>query len=205
MKPNQEIRVLIAEDDVLVAGITREELESIGLIAVGIAADGKLAVEMTLALKPDVVLMDITMPKMDGIEAAAAIQVTCPTPVVILSAHDEAELVAKATAAGVGAFVIKPPQAQELERAIVIAMARHADLTELRQANQALQQALAEVKTLKGLLPICCGCKKIRDDKGYWSEVEVYVMKHTDAKFTHGLCPECVTKYYPGYAGVGSS
>ena len=150
MKPNQEIRVLIAEDDVLVAGITREELESIGLIAVGIAADGKLAVEMTLALKPDVVLMDITMPKMDGIEAAAAIQVTCPTPVVILSAHDEAELVAKATAAGVGAFVIKPPQAQELERAIVIAMARHADLTELRQANQALQQALAEVKTLKG-------------------------------------------------------
>jgi AmiR/NasT family two-component response regulator len=189
---------LIAEDDVLVAGITREELESIGLIAVGIAADGKLAVEMTLALKPDVVLMDITMPTMDGIEAAAAIQVSCPTPVVIFTAHDETELLAKATAAGVGAFVLKPPQAEELERAIVIAMARHADLTELRQANQALQQALAEVKTLKGLLPICCGCKKIRDEKDYWSEVEVYVMKHTDAEFTHSLCPTCVEKYFPG-------
>ncbi len=197
MKPNREIRVLIAEDDSLVAGITRDELESIGLIVVGIAANGKLAVDMTLKLKPDVVLMDITMPKMDGIEAAAAIQAGCPTPVVILTAHDETELLAKATAAGVGAFVLKPPQSQELERAIVIAMARHADLLALHQANQDLQQALAEVKTLTGLLPICAGCKKIRDDKGYWNEVETYVSEHTDAKFTHGICPTCIAKYYP--------
>jgi PAS domain-containing protein len=61
-----------------------------------------------------------------------------------------------------------------------------------------LQTALAEVRTLKGILPICCGCKKIRNDKNYWEQVEVYVMKHTDAKFSHGYCPECVEKYYPG-------
>ncbi len=141
MKTNREIRVLIAEDDVLVAGIIRDELASIGLIVVGIAANGKLAVDMTLELKPDVVLMDITMPKMDGIEAAAAIQVSCPTPVVILTAHDEAELVARATLAGVGAFLLKPPQAQELERAIAIAIARHADLLDLRRVNGALEKA----------------------------------------------------------------
>jgi PAS domain S-box-containing protein len=60
-----------------------------------------------------------------------------------------------------------------------------------------LQNALAEVKTLSGLLPICSSCKKIRDDKGYWGEVESYLMKHTDATFTHGLCPECTKKYFP--------
>jgi sigma-B regulation protein RsbU (phosphoserine phosphatase) len=60
-----------------------------------------------------------------------------------------------------------------------------------------LQSALANVKTLSGLVPICAGCKKIRDDKGFWSEVENYVAKHTDARFTNGLCPECVKKYYP--------
>lgn len=198
MKTNREIRVVIAEDDVLVAGITRHELESMGFSVVGIAANGESAVDLTLELKPDVVLMDITMPKLDGISAAAAIQAVCPTPVVILTAHDEKELVEKATAAGVGAFVLKPPQADELDRAITIARARHADLRELRRLNHDLKTALEEVKTLKGFLPICCSCKKIRDDDNFWSEVEVYVMKHTDAKFSHGYCPECLEKYFPG-------
>jgi AmiR/NasT family two-component response regulator len=197
MKTNREVRVLIAEDDAMVARLTQTELESIGLKVVGTAADGPQAVAMANALKPDVVLMDITMPELDGIEAAAAIQVGCPTPVVILTAHNAPELVARATAAGVGAFVIKPPRADELERAITIAVARHADLMELGQLNLELQQALAEVKTLTGLLPICSGCKKIRDDQGYWKQVEVYIMQHTEAKFTHGLCPECLDKYYP--------
>ena len=62
-----------------------------------------------------------------------------------------------------------------------------------------LEQTRAEVKTLKGLLPICCGCKKIRDDKNYWNEVEIYIMQRTDAKFTHDYCPTCLKKYFPGY------
>ncbi len=204
MKSSPSIRVLIAEDDAMVARLTQRELESIGLTVVGIAPDGAQAVSLTAALKPDVVLMDITMPEMNGIDAAAALQADCPTPVVILTAHDASELVERATAAGVGAFVIKPPRADELERAIVIATARHADLLELRRLNQELQAALAEVKALKGLLPICCGCKKIRDDRDYWSEVEVYLMKHTDAKFTHGYCPTCLEKYFPGLNLPGS-
>jgi AmiR/NasT family two-component response regulator len=201
MKTTREIRVVIAEDDAMVARFTQTELETIGMKVVGTAADGAQAVAMTTELKPDVVLMDITMPELDGIEAAAALQVGCPTPVVILTAHDAAELVERATAAGVGAFVIKPPRADELERAITIAIARHADLMELGRLNLDLQQALAEVKTLTGLLPICSGCKKIRDDKGYWKQIEIYIMQHTDAKFTHGMCPECIEKYYPGILG----
>jgi hypothetical protein len=59
-----------------------------------------------------------------------------------------------------------------------------------------LQDALAKVKTLKGLLPICASCKKVRDDKGYWHQVEVYVRDRSDAEFSHGICPECEQKYY---------
>lgn len=62
-----------------------------------------------------------------------------------------------------------------------------------------LQEALAGIRTLKGLLPICASCKKVRDDKGYWSQIEAYISEHSDAEFTHGLCPECAQKLYPGY------
>lgn len=61
-----------------------------------------------------------------------------------------------------------------------------------------LKKALGEVKTLRGILPICSFCKKIRDDKGYWDQVEVYVSQHTDADFSHSVCPECMAKHYPG-------
>ena len=61
-----------------------------------------------------------------------------------------------------------------------------------------LEAALSKVKTLSGLLPICSGCNKIRDDKGYWSQVEGYIQEHTDAQFTHGLCPDCIRKIFSG-------
>lgn len=65
---------------------------------------------------------------------------------------------------------------------------------------QELQNALAKVKTLSGMLPICAGCKKIRDDRGYWEVVEAYLKKHADVTFTHGLCPDCIRKRYPDFA-----
>lgn len=67
----------------------------------------------------------------------------------------------------------------------------------LEQTNAELSQALANIRTLSGLIPICAGCKKIRDDRGFWDQVENYIAKHSDAKFTHGICPECSRKYYP--------
>ena len=60
-----------------------------------------------------------------------------------------------------------------------------------------LQSALSEVKTLRGFLPICASCKKIRDDKGYWNQIEAYISAHSDAQFSHGLCPDCARKLYP--------
>lgn len=67
----------------------------------------------------------------------------------------------------------------------------------LRERNAELTSALADVKTLHGMLPICCSCKKIRDDKNYWHQVESYISERSNAEFTHGYCPDCVKKYFP--------
>lgn len=193
------IRVLIAEDSTKMRQILQQVLELMGYIVVGQAAHGRQAVEMTQLLKPDVILTDIHMPDMNGLEAARLIQASRPTPIVVLSAYSAPELIEQAGEAGVGAYLLKPPQEEELDRAITIAMARFRDLVELRRLNLALQEALDKVKTLSGLLPICAGCKKIRDDKGYWQQVEVYLHEHSNAEFSHGLCPECARRLYPDY------
>jgi sensor domain CHASE-containing protein len=67
---------------------------------------------------------------------------------------------------------------------------------ETARANDALRQALDQVKTLEGLLPICCGCKRVRDDNGYWRQIDNYLRKHTKASLSHGYCPECAAKFY---------
>lgn len=71
--------------------------------------------------------------------------------------------------------------------------------SKLISQKENLEVALSKIKTLSGMLPICSHCKKIRDDKGYWSQVESYIREHTDAEFSHGICPECMKKHYPEY------
>jgi len=199
MVVTKPLRVVIADDQESMSAIVRRQLIKIGHAVIGKASNGRQAVEMTQLLQPDIVLMDIEMPEMDGLEAARLIHEQCPRPVVLLTGHDDPEMVRKASQAGVGAYLMKPPSAPEIERAIIIAVARFADLMELRRLNIELQLAFDNVKALKGLLPICASCKKIRDDKGYWEGVESYIKKHTDVEFSHGLCPECITRLYPEY------
>jgi signal transduction histidine kinase len=138
--------VLIVEDNPLVGEMIKGLLEEAGYTVVGEAADGFEAVEMTQSLRPDVVLMDIKMPGMDGIEATRLIYERCPTPVVMLTAYDTPEMVEEASAAGAGAYLIKPPNAREIEHAITIAMARFDDMMELRRLNAELQAEIAERK-----------------------------------------------------------
>ncbi len=190
-------KILIAEDDALVGTVIEYELEKIGAQVIGKARDGMKAVELTKSLRPDVVLMDIEMPEMNGLDAACEIQKTCPTPVVVLTVDSSRKAALQAANAGVGAYVIKPPKAQELERAITIARARFSDLMELQRLNAELKEALLKVKTLSGLLPICANCKKIRDTRGCWHQIEYYIQAHSNANFSHGICPECAKKLYP--------
>lgn len=196
---DKAIKILVAEDDYLVSEEIIRSLRVQGYINIMEAADGEEAFEKTCSLRPDIVLMDIKMPKLDGIGAARKILECCPTPVVILTAFESQDYLQGAAEAGVGAYLTKPPRPGELERSISIALARHADMMELRRLNRELEQALNKVKTLSGFLPICASCKKIRDDKGYWQQIESYIRDHSEAEFSHGICPECAKKLYPEY------
>jgi PAS domain-containing protein len=90
------------------------------------------------------------------------------------------------------------PPVGNLQRPSVIRVVI-SDITREKQAEEALQKALNDdIRTLRGILPICANCKKIRDDQGYWSQVEEYIRLHTEVQFSHGICPECVKKLYPG-------
>jgi GAF domain-containing protein len=92
----------------------------------------------------------------------------------------------------------KPRQLSAEQHHAMQALARQVmALLELRRVSAGLAEALEKVKTLRGLLPICAWCKRIRDDKGYWSQVEKYIHEHTGADFTHGICPECLEKQRP--------
>jgi len=139
MKLQKDIRALIVEDDTLVGEMIQGLLEEIGYTVIGKASDGFQAIELTKSLQPDVILMDIEMPEMDGIEATRHIYENCPVPVVMVTAHEMSELVKQASVAGAGAYLIKPPNAREMERAITVAIARFEDMVELRHLNNELQ------------------------------------------------------------------
>ena len=146
MEAQKNIRVLIVEDEAMIAEMIQAVLKEAGYVVVGRAVDGVQAVEMTQSLRPDVVLMDIALPGMDGLEAARRIYETRPTPVVVLTAYETPELVERASAVGVGAYLIKPPKVRDMERAISISLARFSDLVTLRRLNAELQVEVAERK-----------------------------------------------------------
>ena len=196
MNNKKDIRVLIVEDEHLISEMIKELLNHTGYTVAGEASDGVEAISLAKTTQPNVILMDIQMPKMDGIEATKQIFKNKPTPIVALTAYESKEILDKASKAGMGAYLVKPPDINEIERAITIAIARFKDMMEMRRLNTELQKALDKVKTLSGMLPICAHCKKIRDDQGYWNQVEVYIKNHSDADFTHGICPDCAAKYF---------
>lgn len=190
------IRIVIAEDDYFVNEEIKRSLRGLPYEIIGEANNGAEAVEMTCELQPDVVLMDIKMPKMDGIEASRLINEKCPTPVVIISSYESKDILENASRVGVGAYLTKPPKTEEIDRAITIAIARHRDLLELRQLYSDLKEANSKINILEGIIPICTQCKKIRDDKGYWDILESFLEKHSEAVFSHGMCPQCSDKLY---------
>ena len=326
---NKNIKVLIAEDDFLVSKEINRILKGLEYEIVGDASNGEEVVKMACELKPDVVLMDIKMPIMDGLEASRLISKQYPLPIVILTAYETPALVEQASKSGVGAFLSKPPKVTEIDNAITIAIARHNDLMEAHQLNRTLQeaetylqniintsipicitnsdfqivksndsynkifgdhnqknpllkcydsrpgpscqtdacpmqkiltgetdvvcesvktntdgskqyfivtarpylnskgqmegivecfqditvrkeaemdrdkhledleQALSEIKTLRGIMPICSFCKNIRNDEGYYEQLEGYFHKHSGVDFSHTICPPCMKKHYP--------
>jgi DNA-binding NtrC family response regulator len=151
--------------------------------------------------KVDVILLDLSLPDSHGYETFARMHEAAPEiPIVVMSGLDDETMALKAVREGAQDYLIKGEvDANLLVRAIRYAMERKEAQAERERLIAELQEALARIRTLQGLLPICAACKKIRDDKGYWNQLESYISEHSDAVFTHGICPECLERLYPEY------
>lgn len=148
-------RILIAEDNDLVSLTLEEQLKGLGYDVIGIARTGTEAVSLAGRLKPDLIIMDIRMPEMEGTEAAARIRDQLALPIIMLTAYADKDTIRKAEAAGALAYLVKPVNENELPPAINIALARHRELQHLRSENLELQDALEARKLIeraKGIL-----------------------------------------------------
>lgn len=198
-------RIYIVEDEAITAGDIEQSLEKLGYEVAGISASGEDALKKIKVIKPDLVLMDIVLKgKKSGTDVAADIQKEMDIPVIFLTAYtDDATLIEAKKSEPYG-YIAKPFTEADIRIGVDIALYKAKMEAERRELTSALKQALSEVKTLRGLIPICAACKKIRDDEGYWEHVEQYIEARTLAEFTHGLCPDCVQKLYPEIFGIES-
>jgi PleD family two-component response regulator len=208
-KKTDEIRILVVDDNANVARGTARLLEQAGYV-IAATSNGLEAMAAMPTFRPDLVLTDRDMPGMDGLALCQRIKADPALADVLVILNSGTFTLSEDQTAGLNSgadgYIARPIANRELV-ARVDAYVRILRLNRsLREKNTELEAALAKVKLLSGLVPICSGCKQIRDDKGYWSEVESYVQKHSEAKFTHGLCPKCTQKYFPDLeAGPGDS
>jgi len=199
MKSIPADKLLIVEDDPHVATVLEARLQTFGYHVCGIARTGPAAVRGALDHRPDLVLMDILLEgDMNGIEAAEAIHRQMDVPVVFITCLSDQPILDRAVNANAYGYILKPYDIAELRHTIQIALIKFRAAKEREKLIAKLEQALLDVKKLSGLLPICAACKKIRDQNGRWQPIEEYIHSHSEADFSHGICPECGPKLYPG-------
>ncbi len=164
--------------------------------------------DQTTPTRIDLILMDILMPGIDGVAACRTIKQKehlRDIPVIMVTAKNDLANLKEAFAAGAMDYINKPVNGVELLARVTSALTLKREMDcrkereiDLRRSNEELQRALKEVKVLRGLIPICASCKKIRNDGGFWQQLEEYLGEHSEAEFSHGLCRPCIKKLYPG-------
>ncbi len=190
-------RILVADDDPVSLRVLQKALEKWGHEVV-VARDGTEAWQGLMRPEaPEMAILDWMMPGMDGPTISRRAR---PSPLssapylILLTARTDYLDIAAGLEAGANDYVTKPFHHAEL-RARVRVGARVLDLQgKLADRVHDLETALSQVKQLRGLLPICMYCKRIRSDGDYWQQVETYISEHTAAEFSHGICPECYEK-----------
>src|SRR5262245_57109733 len=191
------MRILIAEDDPVSRRLLQAALAKWGydVIVTGNGKEAWQALQSPNA--PSLLILDWLMPEMDGVEicrAARKLDALKSAYIILLTSRGSKDDIVKGLEAGADDYVTKPFDHGEL-RARVQVGSRVVQLqTALADRVAELEEAMASVKTLQGLLPICCYCKKIRDDGNYWHRVESYIAGHANVRFSHGICPECNEK-----------
>jgi phosphoserine phosphatase RsbU/P len=193
------MKVLIAEDDPVSRRMLEAMLTKWGYQVV-VAGDGLAAWQ---ALQPPdsprVAVLDWMMPGLDGIEICrriAADNAYRPMHLILLTTRSDKEDIVEGFQAGANDYITKPFQHDELQARVQVG-ARVVQLQlELAERVKELEQALAHVKQLQGMLPICAYCKNVRIDEGYWEQIDVYIAEHAEVAVTHGICPDCRRKYF---------
>ena len=195
--------LLIVDDQKANVSLLEQILRGAGYVSIASTRDPHEVCELHRKNRYDLILLDLQMPGMDGfqvMEGLKEIETGSYLPVLVITAQPDHKL--RALKAGAKDFVSKPfDLAEVLIRVYNMLEVRLLYLEtkklfdQVEAANRELTQALSEVKVLRGILPICAYCKKIRDDKDYWQSVEGYISNHTDALFSHSFCPECFEKH----------
>jgi two-component system, response regulator PdtaR len=190
--------ILVVEDDINVAAVMEARLESFGYNVCDIARTGLKAIEGQARHRPDLVLMDILLEgDMNGIEAAEQISAKSDVPIIFITCLNDPSVLDKAIQTHPYGYLVKPYDNAELRSCIEIALVKHQAAKEREELIAKLEDALLQVRKLSGLLPICASCKKIRDKEGGWQQIEDYISTHSEADFSHSICPECARKLYP--------
>jgi len=171
---------------------------------ISFATSGKQAFSIIDSVQPDLILLDIMMPEIDGYKVCEKLKSKSETkdiPIIFLTVKTDSEDIVKGFKSGAVDFISKPFSYVEL----LARVKTHIDLKLAKDLQgeliKKLEKALSEVKRLSGFLPICAKCKKIRDDKGYWNQIEEYISEHSEADFSHGICPECGDELYGDFLG----
>jgi AmiR/NasT family two-component response regulator len=190
-------RILVIEDEAIVAADIQDRLEVLGYEVAGWGTTGAEALELARTTKPDLILMDIMLKgPMNGIQAAHQVRIELSLPVIFLTANSDEAVLEKAKVSEPFAYLLKPFEERQLRTNIEMALYKSRMERERERLTRELQEALTTIKTLSGLLPICAWCKNVRDDSGYWMRVEQYVEAHSQATFSHSVCPDCASRYF---------
>ena len=192
------MKILVAEDQAVSRHILAANLHKWGYDVTAVE-DGTRAWEALQAEDaPQLVILDWLMPGMDGIEICRQLRQrpqTRPIYLILLTARRGQEDKIHGLQAGADDYITKPFNGEELRARVQVGIRVLELQGALAQRVRELEEALSSVKTLQGLLPICSYCKKIRDDRNYWQQVEGYISDHSEAQFSHGICPDCYVRF----------
>lgn len=190
------MKILIAEDSLP----TRKRLAQL-IVRWGHepveAASGEEAWQIFASDPPPLAILDWVMPAPDGIELCRRLRGTPAlrqTYVLILTGNTRPEDIVTGLNAGANDFVTKPFNEPELQARFYVGVRMVELQSDLARRVHDLEDAMTEIKQLRGILPICCYCKSVRDDQNYWQSVELYLREHSDLKLSHGVCPNCMEK-----------
>ena len=196
-----KIRILLIEDDQADAFLIREMLREPATGDIAIQHVTRLDDGIRLAGEDafDIIISDLGLPDSQGMDTVKTLVAAVERlPIVVMTGLADHEVGLEAVNCGAQDYLVKGQVSGEmLVRSIRYAIERKRIENEKEQVIAELQEALAKVKLLSGFIPICASCKKIRDDTGYWQQVEAYIQKHSNAEFSHSICPECSHKLYP--------